>query len=281
MKRLFFPVALLGVALAACTGPHQRRKGSRALPTAQIHAEVDRYVCAVWSDEAGQWGPEFLSETCRRGAEKAAYTEAIQRAVQRAAPIVMLGNAAYDHFYSTIGQRPHNEPEHADSLARSAFWSDPLLERATWLSVCSELRGSGFSNDSCSTLPASRPLQLSWDEFAPYLHAYVWPAQGADGSPVEIFVCSEINGASDLSGARELAQAGFLAAAGVAEDPALSEKFQSLAEKYRNSPAELSSLKRELEALLDSPAGRNRACSALARTAWFTGVAVSDCPPGP
>lgn len=272
-----FTVVLLGVTLTACTGPHQRRKGSRALQTAQIRAEVDRHVCAVWSEEAGQWGAEFLSETCRSGAEKAAYSEAIQRAVLRAASIVMLGSAAYNHFYSAIGERSRDEQEHADSLARSAFWSDPALERATWLSVCRELHESGFSNDSCSTLPASRPIQLSWNEFAPYLHAYVWPAQGANGSDVEIFVCSEVNGASDLAGAKELAQAGFLAAAGVAEDPKLSGKIQSLAEKYRHSPAELSSLKRELESFLDSPASRNRACSSLARTAWFTGVSVRDC----
>lgn len=174
-------MALLAISLAACTGPHQRRKGSRAVQTAQLRTEVDRYVCAVWSEEAGQWGAEFLSETCRRDAGKAAYTEAIQRAVQRAAPIVMLGNAAYDHFYNTIGQRPRDEQEHADSLARDAFWSAPLLERATWLSVCRELRESGFSNDSCSTLPAPRPLELSWEEFAPYLHAYVWPTQSANG----------------------------------------------------------------------------------------------------
>lgn len=274
-------MALLSVTLAACTGPHQKRKGSRGLPTAQIRAEVDRYVCARWSNEAGQWGAEFLSETCRSGDENTEYKHAIRRAILRTAPLVVLGSAAYDEFYSAIGQRPRGEQESADSLARRAFWSDPVLVRAIWISACRELHESGFSNDSCSTLPKPHAIQLSWHEFAPYLHAYVWPAQGADGSPVEIFVCSEINGASDLSGARELAQAGFLAAAGVAEDPALSEKFQSLAEKYRNSPAELSSLKRELEALLDSPAGRNRACSALARTAGFTGVAVSDCPPGP
>lgn len=278
MRRHPIVAALLGLTLAACTGPHQRRKGSRAVQTAQIRAEVDRYVCAVWSEEAGQWGAEFLSETCRRGAEKAAYAAAIQRAVLRAAPIVVLGSAAYDHFYSTIGQRSRDEQEHADSLARSAYWSDPLLERGTWLSVCHEFRESGVSNDSCSTLPAPRPIQLSWDEFAPYLHAYVWPTQSANGSDVEIFVCSEVNGASDLPGAKELAQAGFLAAAGVAEDPELRGKIQGLAEKYGHAPADSSSLKRELEALLESPAGRNRACSALARTAWSTGVAVRDCP---
>lgn len=265
--------SLIGAALLSCAHSHGR---PRSLSAEQLRAEVDRHVCATWSEEADQWSAEFLSETCRTGATTE-LGETIRPGVSRAAAIVPLAGAAYDRFYAAADRRSRDEQEIADKLARQAFWSDPILSHATMRGVCLALRGTRFSSDSCATLPAPRATEVSWQEFFQYLRAYVWPVPGPDGSGVQIFVCAGINGAGALP-SKEFVQAGFLAAAGVADDPELGARLHDLVKKHAGASADLSAVQAEVDALLNTPSGRRSACSALERTAWFTGVSVRDCP---
>lgn len=255
---------------------HAARTSEVSLSAEQLRAELDRHVCATWSDEANGWSAEFLSDACR----PAAATElaaTLRPAVARASAVVLLGDAAYDRFYAAADRLPRDEQERADELARQAFRSDPILSRAALRAACLALRGTRFASDSCSTLPPTPATALAWTEFYPYLRAYVWPTPGADGAGVQIFVCGGINGASALP-RKELAQAGFLAAAGLTDDPEFGASIHDLLEKHAGASADLSAVHQDIDALLNTPAVRRSACSALARTAWFTGLTVRDCP---
>ncbi|HEY8379349.1 MAG TPA: hypothetical protein VIK91_22800 [Nannocystis sp.] len=276
--RAGFDLAVLLTAgvLVSCAGSEVQRGASRSVSATEVRAEVDRHVCAVWSEEAQQWSAEFLAETCRTDPAQTELARAIGRAIARARLVVPLASGAYDRFYNSVGQLARHEQEKADALARGAFWDDPDLERAAWTSVCHELRAEKLSCGRCETVPAAPKIQLSWQEFVPYLRAYVWPQRGEGDTGIEIFVCSDVNGASELPASRERAQAGFLAAAGLADDPEVRVRVMSLAEKHR-ARSDVAEVKKKLEVLLDAPDIRRRVCAALAQTEWFTGVSVRDC----
>lgn len=275
MRRVRSVAVLVSCVLLACAGGGARRGSDRAIPRDEVRAEINRYVCAAWSEDAQQWSAEFLSETCRSAPPKTRLALAIRRAISRVEMIVPLGSGAYDHFYNSAGQHPRGDQRGADELARAAIWSDLELQRGTWLGVCDELRTEGLSCEVCATISPPRRLELSWSEFFPYLAAFVWPAPREGDRGVEIFVCSEVNGASGLPGTKELRHAGFLAAAAIADDPELSAIIQRLASEHRGT--DLSAVSWGIEALLSSPDGRGQACSGLARSEWFTGVSVRDC----
>lgn len=263
--------SIISAALLACA--HSPR--TRTLTAEQLRAEVDRHICATWSDEADQWSAEFLSDACRPDttSELAA---TLRPGVARASAIILLGEAAYDRFYAQAEQRPRDQQATADELARRAFWSDPIVSHAAMLGVCLALRGTPFSSDTCATLPSPPATEVTWSEFFPYLRAYVWPTPGPSGSGVQIFVCGGINGAGALPD-KKLVQTGFLTAAGLTDDPELTEKIHDLVNKYAEASTDLSAVQEDIDALLNSPSGRRSACAALERNAWFTGVSVRDC----
>ncbi|MBZ5712519.1 hypothetical protein [Nannocystis pusilla] len=267
------------IAAASCV----RRPASSEVTTAasfslaELRAEVDRYVCAVWTPEVQQWGVDMLSEAC--GAERdPTLGELVRAAVLRSKTIVPLATAAYDAFDAGASGL---DQASADALARRSMWSDPLLSRAILLQLRGAIDAMHARCDDCPRL-AVAPVEVEWEDFSPYLQAYFWPVQATPGGPVEIFVCSGTHGAGELPANEPLRQAGFLVAVQFVDDAETEAQIEQLHARH-NGDASRSAhgMAREIDALIQSPTGRARTCRALREVEWFTGVVVRACEASP
>lgn len=268
-------MALTVVALC-CLGCAGRSAHARAtVSRAQLRAELDRFVCALWTPEAEAWNVGLLATDCGQRLTGAPLESVSEASVARVKPLMMLAQEFDAEFFGALDGRPAPPKPAADALARDAFWRDSLLERATWLAAREELRSRGLRCGDCPVVAEPERIELSWAEFLPFLGAFVWPVQEETGGKMEIFVCSGTNGAAALKGDPRLVQAGFLAAAGLVNDEAIVRQIRAFADAGR-SPAEVMP---GLQQLLDSPPVRRQACSSLAPLEWFVGVRVRECPP--
>ncbi|MDC0666958.1 hypothetical protein [Nannocystis radixulma] len=267
------------IAAASCV----RRPASSEVTTAasfslaELRAEVDRYVCAVWTPEVQQWGVAMLGEAC--GAVRDPALGEVGRAVvEKSRTIVPLATAAYDAFDAGASGL---DQASADALARRSMWSDPLLSRAILLQLRSALDARHVRCDDCPRLTVA-PVELEWEDFVPYLRAYFWPVQSTPGGPVDIFTCSGTNGAAELPANEPLRQAGFLVAAQFIDDAEMTAQIEQLHARH-NGDASRSAhgMAREIDAWIQSPTGRARTCRALREVEWFTGVVVRACEPTP
>jgi hypothetical protein len=170
----------------------------------------DPYICAAWSTEAGQWSAEFLSAECHNSNKPSCESAAVDRARQ----IVPLGHVAYARFYSSVDAGAPMVKGEADRLAREAFWSDPVLERAILLSARTSCGADPSWCTGCARPEKSHGKTMTWGLFRPYITAYLWPVQNSPDSEIELYACSEVNGAGRLEGPETLRQAGFLVAMG-------------------------------------------------------------------
>jgi hypothetical protein len=252
-------------AFAGCAGGKGQRDNTDTPSTSFERDVFDPYICAIWSTEAGQWGAEFLNEACSEKNKSSCEADAVAKAGQ----IVPLGNRAYSRFYESVGVGMAIAKVDADRLAREAFWSDPALERAILLAA----------HDSCGTPSLGTPTTtMPWESFRPYVAAYLWPVQASPGSEIELYACSEQNGAGQLKGPDELRQAGFLVAVGFAENETMFVALQTLVQAH-NQGAERSvpAVADKIEEFLERPESRGLVCRTLAEVRWFTGLSVEEC----
>lgn len=243
---------------------------------ADLRAEIDRYTCATWSPEARQWSLEMLSDACEAPAASRAHP-AIARIVRRTRAVLLLAEAAYDGFYAEAGGERLDRAA-ADALARRWFWRDAQMTRAISLQLAHEQHLGHLRCDDCPAVAPPERVEVAWGEFIPFLLAYVWPVQPAPDAPVELYVCSGLNGAAGLPANEPLKRAGFLVAGALADDPQAAAEIAGLRQRHNRSEApSADGLARELQAFLRSPVGGSRVCRALDELAWFTGVVVPGC----
>ncbi|WAS95317.1 hypothetical protein [Nannocystis punicea] len=253
---------------AACAG----RSHESPTTEAALRAGLDRHTCARWEPEVRQWSLLLFDATCDPASASGGAAALVRAVVARLRPLSLLAGAAYDRFYERAGGSPPPRPAEAQRLADAAVWSDSLLSGAIWQAVAVELADRGLACRDCP--PRREPPQatIPWAEFSPYLAAHVWPVQSSADAPVEIFTCTGINGAAALPADPTLLRAGQLVAFAFADDEAVGRRLHALA--GQGSLAEVS---RGVRSYLDSPSGREFACAALTRVAWFTGLHISDC----
>lgn len=261
------------LACASGRGPGASRSGP---PRVFDRDAFNPYICAAWSTEANQWGAEFLSRSCNDTSNNSCEA----RAVDVAERVVAVGNRAYTQFYGAVGDGTSVPKNEADRLAREAFWSDPALKRAVKLAAADSCGVSPAECDDCAE-PTPSPQRLTWEAFRPYVSAYLWPVQARSGAEIELYTCSEVNGADGLPGPDLLRQAGFLVAAGFAEDEVMFVAVQGLVRSHnQRATRSIPSLAGEIEAFLELPAARARICHTLTEVRWFTGLTIEECPPG-
>lgn len=268
---------LLGTALvafAACTGGRSTHGSTEPRSNGQGRDVFNPYICAAWSTEAGQWSAEFMSSACHRSDKPSCASKAVDRARQ----IVPLGNLAYARFYKNVDASAPMPKEEADRLARESFWSDPTLERAILLSS-QDFCGTDHSwCTGCARPASSHNLTITWDSFRPYIMAYLWPVQRSPGSEIELYACSEVNGAGGLEGPESLRQAGFLVAMGFAEDDTMFVALQTLVQdRNRSEERSVPTVTRAIEEFLERPEARRHVCRTLDEARWFTSIAVEEC----
>ncbi len=243
------------------------------ITTERLHAEVDRYICAEWSPEVQAWGGPTFDERCPQPSADSELGRAVQGAVARIRPMVMLTEAAGQSFDRAIQGLPGSAQSTADAHAREAFWRDPELSRAIALALREELGARNLHCRDCPPIAASPPQGLPWSAFLPYLSAYIWPHDG-QGARVEIYICSGTNGTKALAPDQRLLHAGLLTAFAFAMDETMAAQIHRIAEA---SPS-VSAAATALQALLNAASGRAHACAALARVEWFTGLRIDECP---
>jgi hypothetical protein len=249
----------------------QPRDAPHILSQAQLQAAIDVFVCAQWSAEANEWSLELFREDC--SAREGAVPEPVRAAVRAAQPLIVLATHAYNDFYARTTARPVLSRVDADRTARAAFWADPVLARAIRLRVRLELATRGWRCTDCPDVASPDATHLGWDEFFPFLAAYVWPAQTEPGGAIELFVCADINGAATLPDAEPARLAGFLAAASFAADERRAHELRAL----RDAASSVVGMRQQLDAYLARPDSRRHACAAVAAATWFTGVIVEGC----
>lgn len=153
----------------------------------ELRAEIDRYTCAAWSQEVNQWDITILGDSCVTTRD-AKIGDAVRDVVQRVSVLLPLASVAYERFDGDATQ-PGLTPASADALARSSVWSDPVLTRAILLQIDRSAREYDWDCRDCTATEPPARLEVSWEEFLPYLFAYLWPVQTPEG-PVNLFVCS-------------------------------------------------------------------------------------------
>lgn len=269
----FVALGGLGCAARPSNGAVAGTTAEPAVTMARLRAAIDRHICAEWSPEAQAWGGPLLGEECPRPATRVELERVAEAVVVRVRPVLMLATAAGDRFEAAVRGQPAAAQSTADSLARAALWRDPQVARAMALALREELGVRGWNCVDCPVVTAPEPRSRPWAAFLPYLRAYLWPLDGADGA-VEIYTCSGINGADTVAPDERLLQAGVLTALAFAQDDATAAQIHEVAVRSRSA----SEAAAHLEALLDAPPGRAHACAALAGVEWFTGLRVDECP---
>lgn len=130
--------------------------------------------------------------------------------------------------------------------------------------------------DCTATEPPAR-FEVSWEEFLPYLFAYLWPVQTPEG-PVDLFVCSGTNGVADLPALEPLRQEGFLVAAAFAQHEPIAVELERIRARHNaGQTRSADGLAQEVHAFVRSVAGQSHACGAAEGVEWFTGVVVREC----
>lgn len=168
----------------------------------------------------------------------------------------------------------------------------PILSR-----LAAALTADGLA---CADCPAAEVLpfrRVSWDDFAPYLAAHVWPDPvatpiGPDGRPAgmpqySFHICTGINGISKMKDPDQLlVRAGYIAAmeteevrrkAGRYFDSVLNDEgFRRLAD----DDARTQYLQGHLgAAVAKDPAVRKEVCTTLGRYAGDLGLEIENCQP--
>ncbi len=241
----------------------------------EVRAEIDRYTCAAWSQEVNQWDITILGDSCVTTRD-AKIGDAVRDVVQRVSVLLPLASVAYERFDGDATQ-PGLTPASADALARSSVWSDPVLTRAILLQVDRSAREYDWDCRDCTATEPPARLEVSWEEFLPYLFAYLWPVQTPEG-PVNLFVCSGTNGVADLPALEPLRQEGFLVAAAFVQHEPIAVEIEHIRTRHNaGQTRSADGLAQEVHAFVRSAAGRSHACDAAAGIEWFTGVVVRDC----
>lgn len=275
MKRLAWPLSWT-FAAQCHLGCARRSSEDIDITMDRLHAEVDRHICAEWSPEVQAWGGPLFDERCPQSLASTELAPAIQAALVRIRPMVMLTEAAGQRFAVAVEGQPGSAQSTADTRAREAFWGDPELSRAVALALHKELDARELHCDDCPLVAAPTPLQMPWSAFLPYLGAYIWPHQ-RQGARVEIHICSGTNGTKALAPDRRLLHAGVLTAFAFAMDAAMATRIHRVAETSSSVDAAATAL----QAILNAPPGRAHACAALADIEWFTNLRIDECLPRP
>jgi hypothetical protein len=262
-------------------GAPAAHRSPSTISQAEVRASIDAFVCARWSAEVKEWSLELLADDCpteRPGAGSDAIHGVVHDAVRATRPLVMLGARAYDGFYAAVAARPSVSQAEADGLATAAFWADPVLSGALLLRVRLELAGRGWSCEDCPLVATPEPVRLRWEEFFPFLSAYVWPVRSEQSSEIDVFVCSALNGAANLPDSTAARQAGFLAAASFASDERRARELGEMKGAYNRSQGPtVAGMRRQIDDYLASPEVRRHVCAAVEDVAWFTGVILEGC----
>lgn len=242
----------------------------------EVRAEIDKYTCAIWSQEINQWDITMLSDSCVTTRDTK-IGEAIRDVVQRARVLLPLASVAYERFDSSAAQ-PGLTPASANELARSSLWSDPLLTRAIYLQVDRSRHEHDWDCGDCTATKPPTRLEVSWGDFVPYLFAYIWPVQTPEG-PVDLYVCSGTNGVAELPALEPLRQEGFLVAAALAQHEPIAAEIERIRARYNmGHTRSAGGLAQEVHAFVgSSAAARSHACGAAEGIEWFTGVVVREC----
>ncbi len=250
------------------------REGGRTSMIA-IRSGIDRLTCARWSQEALQWEFAIFNNEC--DVSRATNADAfVWRVVQRSKAVLPLASAAYERFYKDV--TPGHNKTAADAVARRSFWSDSIINRAILLSVSEALKEGRWQCDDCSVPARPERVEVVWEEFIPFLLAYIWPVQSVPNGPVELFVCGGINGAAELPKMELLRQTGFLVAAAFAEDEDTSAQIVQIMRQHNGTEGRSAAgLAREIQTFVMSPSGQSRACKAIADVEWFTSILVRGC----
>lgn len=257
---------MIAASAAGCAGR------SQVIDRRELHAEIDRHVCALWSPEVQQWGGPLIDERCPQPEVRGEAARLAARVVARVGPTMMLATAAERRFDDTSRGRPGSAQAAADGLARAAFWSDPEVTRAVALATRVELGAGGWRCEGCPEVAAPQLLTLRWSAFLPYLSAYIWPV-GREQGGVDVFTCTGTNGGASVSPAPRLQRAGLLTAFHYAIDEGMGAQIHAIA-TTASSVDEASS---RILAMLDAPAGRAHACAALVSLEWLVGVRIDEC----
>lgn len=279
----FARAALLASGCLACSGlrdlnsPNDGRaaRGRTRVSMGEVRAEIDKYTCAAWSQEINQWDITILSDSCVTTRD-AKIGDAVRDVVQRASVLLPLASVAYERFDGSATQ-PGLTPASADALARNSVWSDPVLMRGILLQVDRSVREHDWDCRDCTATEPPARFEVSWEEFLPYLFAYLWPVQTPEG-PVDLFVCSGTNGVADLPALEPLRQEGFLVAAAFAQHEPIAVELERIRARHNaGQTRSADGLAREVHAFVRSAAGQSHACGAAEGVEWFTGVVVREC----
>lgn len=273
-------LSLLCFATSACTPATS--PPTSVVTQSDLHAEINRYVCAAWLEDVELYEARFADTRCATAMSSAPreLQDVVAHAVADTSVLVPLAAAAYDRAYAGLEAPGERTQAQRDAIVRAAYWEDSHLGPVAVSRSAHYLAEQGVDCTDCARLePVSE--SLSWAQFAPYLNAYLWPARADGEEQTHIHVCSAQNGVETLGLDDPVKiDAGFLTAIALAEDETTQRAIAEIA--ARNLPVEVA--RNELAVLLDTPEARTVICRRLEQTTWFTGIVVTDCnaplPPG-
>lgn len=246
----------------------------RTTSSADLRAEIDLHTCARWDPESRVHALLLLDERCP-AATTTPLARAVAAAVAEARGVRYLASIE-TFYYDTLAATPSPTQASADALARTSFWRDPALTRATLDRAHAQLQAHQIRCDDCEPPPAPAPRTVSWATYVPYLAAFVWPTRPEADGPVEVYVCSAINGAADLPPDEPLSHAARLAAFDLALDETTAVQVRQLARS--DTSRTVADVRQHIAIFLNSPPIRDHVCASLAARRWFTGITVTECP---
>ncbi len=222
------PAWLASLLLCACAGrteaePEAQQVLGLDLPTpelsesevewSEVEREIEAHVCLRAFDIPGHGTvvePVYgVREVCLLPPPETPLERAVERAWERAIPMIN----ATRHEWEDDARATLSEPDDARKLAAARevyLRSRSLAELLRHLHPA--LAEVGLSCPMCPVAVEPTPRTVSWEDFSPYLFAYVWPESAPDAS-YQLRICIGDNGISELpapDGA--LIELGFLAA---------------------------------------------------------------------
>lgn len=214
-------LALLSVACAGRTGPDSAvDRGVEKVKWEEVRREIEAHVCMREFEVPG-YAPFVepvygVRAACELPIATTALEIAVERAWEQAAPMI----SATRHEWLDDARASVSQPDEASMLAAAReVYLRPRSMNELLRHLHPALAEVGLACPSCPMPEPPVARTVSWEEFEPYLSAYVWPepvepeAEATTVVGYELRICIGDNGIHELQtpdGA--LVELGFLAA---------------------------------------------------------------------
>lgn len=214
-------IFLIAILLTAAEGP-----SPRLVPWSDVQAAVGETVCVVAEPRIPQGYRVSVGdrETCGLPPAATPLSRAAQRAFEEARPLMVSVPPVFSAVPEGIeaAYSAESDPER-NRIAREAYLGHEEFLRVLLPRLRTALRAEGLACEGCPAFNPTPVRRIAWDDFSPYVTAYVWPDPvrtpvGPDGKAsgrpnYSFHICGGLNGVSEMEDPDPvLLRAGFLAA---------------------------------------------------------------------